>query len=73
MRSPDQIDLAICALEATRLARHTYASSGKAAAQLSQIIETLVDCDNGNGQYGGLCKNVADAISKAFLNRPLDS
>ncbi len=68
----DEIETAIRALESIRLFRDHYASSGPGAEHIQQVVTMLLTqgARRQMGMYGGLLTNMADAISKAYLNRP---
>jgi hypothetical protein len=64
----DDIDRSIAALQAVKLVRDCYSSG--AAGRIQDILEMLAMQDDGMGQFGGLRRNIADAISKAYLDHP---
>lgn len=67
----DDVDHAIAALQAVKLVRDYYASANPASERIQEIAQMLAARDSGMGTHGGLRANVADAICKAYLNRPL--
>jgi hypothetical protein len=64
------IDAVISAMESLRLITSSHANSRKGVALIEDVVEMLAMLDRGGGPYGGLRKTVADAVSKAFLNKP---
>lgn len=65
------LDRCIGALQAVHFIQNSYASGVEGAKRVEEICRELARHDDGMGPHGGICKNVADAISKAFLSRPL--
>lgn len=67
----NEIDQAIDALHAIKLIRHTHASGPEGQRLVSEIIAALAASDRGMGPHGGIQRNVADAISRAYGGKPL--
>lgn len=68
----DETQRSCDALKAVRFIDDYHTSGPEGVAQIELICRTLAGRDTGMGNYGGLARNVADAISKAYLNKPLD-
>lgn len=67
----NDVDRAIAALQAVQLARDSYGSGVEGCRRVKDICEMLAMGDAGHGQFGGLRKTVAEAISRAYLNADL--
>lgn len=73
MASPIQdIEMAIRALNSVAFFRTHYASGTKSVEAVQEIVSVLLvqgELEK-RGRFGGLLTNLADAISKAYLDRP---
>jgi CII-binding regulator of phage lambda lysogenization HflD len=72
MAQENDIDLAIAALQAVKLVHQAYSSGAESAERVEDIAKMLAMNPSPTTQFGGIKHCVADAISKAFLNQPLN-
>lgn len=67
-----QTEACIGALSAVRFIRGRYASGATAGERIQELCEELARTDEVLGiLHADLCTNIADAISKTYLSRPL--
>ncbi len=65
----NEFDRSIAALQAIQLVQHHYGSAVESGKLIEQIATMLEAQGSKSGTYGGVARNVAQAIAKAVLNR----
>lgn len=63
------VDHVIRALHAVEIVRDQHASGPQSVPRILEICDNLVVRDTKMGKFGGLRRNVADAICKAYFQR----
>jgi hypothetical protein len=72
MQEMSDVDYVVRKLHAVKVYQSHYAGARPTPERIKELCDILVAEDSKHGKYGGLCRNVADAICKAYLQQPYD-
>lgn len=72
MPDKDEVQQAVDALWKVYRIRNECNGNTQIIQHIKQVAKELAASDTKGGRFGGIRKTVADAITKAYINAPLD-
>ncbi len=72
MPDKDEVQEVVDALWQVYDIRNERLGNTEVARRITQLAKDLTACDNTGTKFGGIRRNIAEAITRAYLNAPLD-